>query len=171
VRVVLAPGFADATNRLTITLTRLMLVQPLLLVLGTVAVAVLNSRHQFVLTALALLGHNVGLIGGVLLTQLWPGLGIYGPALGVIGGALVQVAIVLPGLTALRLRPWPLWPPLDCHLREVARLFIPNSLSALVNYACMVMDTAFASLAQEPGAVAADYNAWLLVEVAIAVLW
>jgi putative peptidoglycan lipid II flippase len=54
VRVALVPGFADATSRLTITLTRLMLVQPLILVLGAVATAVLNSRSQFLLTALAL---------------------------------------------------------------------------------------------------------------------
>ena len=59
VRVVLAPGFAESTNRLTIILTRLMLVQPLLLVLGAVATAVLNSRNQFLLTALALLSHNM----------------------------------------------------------------------------------------------------------------
>ena len=45
VRVVLAPGFAESTSRLTIILTRLMLVQPLLLVLGAVATAVLNSRN------------------------------------------------------------------------------------------------------------------------------
>jgi len=105
VRVTLAPGFADSTSRLTITLTRLMLVQPLILVLSAVATAVLNSRNWFLLTALALLSHNLGLIGGILWTQLWPGLGIYGAALGVIGGALGQVAILLPGLADLRLRP------------------------------------------------------------------
>ncbi len=32
------------------------------------------------------------------------------------------------------------------------------------------MDTAFASLAQEPGAVVADYNVWWFVEVSIALL-
>jgi peptidoglycan biosynthesis protein MviN/MurJ (putative lipid II flippase) len=69
VRLVLAPGFAESTSRLTIVLTRLMLVQPLLLVLGAVATAVLNSRHQLLLTALALLSHNMGLIGGIGLTQ------------------------------------------------------------------------------------------------------
>ena len=90
-----------------------------------------------------------------MLTQWWPGLGIYGAALGVIGGALGQTIILLPGLAALRRRPWPVWNPLDCHLREVARLLIPNGLSATVNYACLVMDTAFASLVQEPVALVA----------------
>lgn len=65
---------------------------------------------------------------------------------------------------------WPVWNPLDRYLREVAYLLIPNGLSATVNYACMVMDTAFASLAQEPVALVADYNAWLLVEVSITLL-
>ena len=49
-------------------------------------------------------------------------------------------------------------------------MLIPNGLSATVNYACLVMDTAFASLVQEPVALVADYNAWLLVEVSIALL-
>jgi putative peptidoglycan lipid II flippase len=127
VRVALAPGFADSTSRLTITLTRLMLVQPLILVLSAVATAVLHSRNRFLLTALALLSHNLGLIVGILWTQLWPGPGIYGAALGVIGGALGQVAILLPGLADLRLPPWPRWHPLNRHLREVARLFIPKA--------------------------------------------
>ena len=49
-------------------------------------------------------------------------------------------------------------------------MLIPNGLSATVNYACLVMDTAFASLVQEPVALVANYNAWLLVEVSIALL-
>ena len=40
---VLAPGFDEPTAQLTINLTRIMLVQPLILLLGSVATAVLNS--------------------------------------------------------------------------------------------------------------------------------
>ena len=46
VQWVLAPGFDAATSQLTVTLTRLMLLQPLILAIASVATAVLNSRHQ-----------------------------------------------------------------------------------------------------------------------------
>src|SRR5690349_2296055 len=51
VATVLAPGFDAPTGELTVRLTRLMLLQPLVLAVGSVATAVLNSRNQFLLTA------------------------------------------------------------------------------------------------------------------------
>jgi putative peptidoglycan lipid II flippase len=47
---ILAPGFDSATSALTVSLTRVMLLQPMILLLGSVATAVLNSRNQFLLT-------------------------------------------------------------------------------------------------------------------------
>ena len=87
----LAPGFDAATSRLTVTLTRIMLAQPLVLAVGSVATAVLNSRNRFLPTALSVVSHNVALIAGIIASGLIPGLGILGPTLGVIGGALLQV--------------------------------------------------------------------------------
>lgn len=48
----LAPGFDAPTQQLTVTLTRIMLAQPLILAVATVATALLNSRNQFFLTAI-----------------------------------------------------------------------------------------------------------------------
>jgi putative peptidoglycan lipid II flippase len=99
VSYLLAPGFDPPTNQLTVALTRVMLAQPLILAIGSVATAVLNSRNQFLLTALSVASHNVALITGILAARIFPGLGIYGPTLGVVGGAVLQVAILLPGLS------------------------------------------------------------------------
>ncbi|MEA2586408.1 MAG: putative peptidoglycan lipid flippase [Thermomicrobiales bacterium] len=44
---VLAPGFDAETSRQTVTLTQFMLAQPLILAIGSVATAVLNSRNHF----------------------------------------------------------------------------------------------------------------------------
>jgi putative peptidoglycan lipid II flippase len=65
VRQILAPGFDRETSQLTITLTRMMLLQPLVLVVASVATALLNSRNQFLLTGLSILCHNVALIAGI----------------------------------------------------------------------------------------------------------
>jgi putative peptidoglycan lipid II flippase len=94
----LAPGFDADTGRLTVALTRIMLIQPLILAAGSVATAVLNSRNRFLLTALSVVSHNVALITGILLVRLFPTLGIYGPSFGVVGGGALQALILLPGL-------------------------------------------------------------------------
>lgn len=170
VRNLLAPGFDAATSRLTVTLTRIMLVQPLILAAGSVATAVLNSRNQFVLTALAVVSHNVALIAGILAARAYPALGIYGPTFGVVGGAVLQVAILLPGLRARGLRYWPAWDLRDARLREIVLLLIPNGVSVGLGYAGFILDTAFASRAPERAALPAIQNAWLLVGLPIALL-
>ena len=166
----LAPGFDGETSDLTVRLTRIMLVQPLILAVGSVATAVLNSRNRFALTALSVVSHNVVLISGIVAARLYPDLGIYGPTLGVIGGAVMQVLILSPGLLARGARPRLAWGPSDRRLREVGRLLIPNGLAVGVGYAGFILDTAFASKAEEEAALPAIQNAWLLAGLPVALL-
>ena len=167
---VLAPGFDRPTAHLATNLTRLMLLQPLILAVGSVATAILNSRSQFVLTALSIASHNIGLIAGILAGRAVPGLGIYGPTLGVVAGAVLQVLILLPGLRVRELSLRPAWGLGDRRLREIVRLLIPNGLAVGVGYAGFIVDTAFASTAPESAGVPALHNAWLLVTLPIALL-
>src|SRR5207244_9048067 len=69
-----------------------------------------------------------------------------------------------------QVRLYPIWNPRDPHLREVARLLIPNGLAVGVNYVGFIVDTAFASKAPEVAGLPALYNAWLLVGLPIALL-
>lgn len=166
---ILAPGFDAETSQLAVTLTRIMLLQSLVLAVGSVITAVLNSRNQFLLTGLAIISHNVALISGILVARFVPGVGIYGPTLGVVGGSILQLLIQLPGILGrqkLRL----ILNFGDKRLREIGRLLAPNGLSVGVNYAGFIADTAFASQAMEAAALPAMYNAWLLVGLPIALL-
>lgn len=166
----LSPGFDAETNRLTITLTRIILIQPVILAFGSVATAVLNSQNRFALTALSIASHNVALITGILIAGFVPSIGIYGPTFGVVAGAVLQMAILLPGL---RSRGFAYRPALDIrnlHLREVIKLLIPNGLSVGVGYAGFILDTSFASQAREIAGLPAIANAWLLVGLPIALL-
>jgi putative peptidoglycan lipid II flippase len=135
-----------------------------------VATAVLNSRNQFALTALSIISHNLAVIGGILLARAVPGLGIYGPALGVVAGGALQAAILLPGLLARGYRYRPVWDLADARLRAIGRLLGPNGLSVGVNYAGFILDTAFATQAREAAGLAAITNAWMLVGLPIALL-
>jgi putative peptidoglycan lipid II flippase len=167
---VLAPGFDAPTSFLTARLTRIMLFQPLILAVGSVATAVLHSRNQFLLTAFSMASYNLSLIGGIIAAWIWPELGIYGPTFGVVVGALLQVVILLPGLIGSGARLRLTIDLADARLREVVRLLIPNGASMGVNYAGFILDTAFASGAPERAGLAAIQNAWLLVGVPIALL-
>jgi putative peptidoglycan lipid II flippase len=166
----LAPGFDPQTSRLTADLTRVMLVQPVILAVGSVATAVLNSRNRFAITALSVASHNAALIAGILAARVYPALGIYGPTLGVVGGAVLQTIVLLPGLRGLGLAFRPAWSWGDPRLREVVRLLVPNGLAVGVGYAGFILDTAFASRAPQTAALPAIQNAWLLVGLPIALL-
>ena len=170
VKDILAPGFDLETSNLTVTLTRLMLLQPMILLLGSVATAVLNSRNQFLLTGLSIVSHNVSLIVSILVLKLFPGPGIFAPTVGVILGAVLQTVILLPGLHSDGYRVGLLFDFANVRLREILRLLVPNGLAVGVNYAGFIVDTAFATRASDPGGLAAIYNAFLLVGLPIALL-
>ncbi|MBX3015729.1 MAG: murein biosynthesis integral membrane protein MurJ [Caldilineaceae bacterium] len=170
VRYLLAPGFDAETAQLTVTLTRIKLLQPLILSMGSVATAVLNSRNRFLLPALSITTYNLTLIGGILAARAYPPLGVYGPTIGTVVGAALQVLILWPGFAALRHQAWFTWDPTDFHLRAVVRLLIPNGLSAMVNYTGTIVDTAFASLTAQMVTLPAIYNASLLANLPVTLL-
>lgn len=166
----LAPGFDPQTSAQTIVLTRLLMLQPVILAVGSVATAALNSRNRFGLTAVSVASHNLGLIAGILASRIHPALGILGPSLGVLAGAALQVAILLPGLLSAEFRFRPAWDLGDRRLRQVVALLIPNGLAVGVAYSGFIVDTAFASRSPQPGALPAIQNAFMLVGLPIALL-
>lgn len=94
-------GFDPAQRDLTVLLLRLMLVQPVLLGLGGLAKATLESFERFSLPAIGANLYNLGIIGGALAA---PWLGIYGLVAGVVAGALLFLLVQLPGLRAVGAR-------------------------------------------------------------------
>jgi putative peptidoglycan lipid II flippase len=147
-----------------------MLLQPLILLLGSVATAVLNSRNQFLLTGLSVVSHNISLILSIIAVGFFPSLGILGPTIGVIVGAILQAFILSPGLRAEGYRVRLGLDMGNQRVREVSRLLLPNGLSVSVNYAGFIVDTSYASRAVNPAGLAAIYNSFLLVGLPIALL-
>ncbi len=170
VRSVLAPGFEPALQTLTATLARIMLLEVLLVVSEAALAAVLVSRNQILLPALAIALGNVTRIGGILLAFAVPSVGIYGPTLGAIFDGMLQLALLVPGLRRRGFRPQWRWAPHDRDLRTVGRLVWPGALSGLSNYANNVVDTAFASLTGLAATLGALTNAWLLAGLPIRIL-
>ena len=158
----LVPGYPPAEQALTTSLTRIMLLQTLILGLGTVATSILNTKRQFILPALSIALYDVGIIIGLLCTMAFPKLGIYGPAWGVVGSAVIQVLVLVPGLVKRGARYSFFWDIRYPALRDVLRLLAPNVLMVAVASVGLIIDTAFISFMPEHASLAAARNAHLL---------
>lgn len=170
VRTFVVPGYSPAEQELTANLTRIMLLQPLILGLGTIGSAVLNSKRQFWLPALSIAVYNFGLIGGLFISLLFHGVGIYGPTYGVWVAAFLQVGIQIPGLLKQGIRYSFVWNLKDPGLHEVMRLLLPNALSVGIASIAFVMNTAFASYLTDSSSLAALHNAQMLYALPVALI-
>lgn len=166
----LVPGYSPSEQALTITLTRIMLVQPLLLGIGTIATAMLSSKRQFFLPALSIVIYNVGLIGGLLFSLAIPAIGIFGPAFGALAAAVFQVLVQLPGLIKQKVEYTFIWDLKHPGLRDVLYLLGPNVLTVGLVSIGLIIDTAFTSYLPDKASLSAIHNAHLLFDVAIALL-
>jgi putative peptidoglycan lipid II flippase len=156
----LVPGYTPSEQNLTTSLTRIMLLQPLILGLGTIATAVLSSKHQFFLPALSIAVYNVGLIGGLLVTLSFPGVGIYGPTYGVLAAAACQVLVLLLGLVEQKFEYSLTWDLKHSGLHQVMLLLGPNTLAVAIVSSASIVDTAFASFLPDKASLSAIHNAF-----------
>jgi putative peptidoglycan lipid II flippase len=160
--VILHPYFVqpDQTEaNLIVNLTRVMLLQPIFLGGATVAVAILQARQSFVLPAIAQVLYTASLILGILATiadqrwQIFGGhLGIYGPALGVVLGAFLQLIIQIPGLRREKMQYRPTFDALHPGVRQMFRLMVPRLINAAMLYLSVIVNRSLL------GVIAPDSN-------------
>ncbi len=158
----LVPGYPPAEQSLTIDLTRIMLLQPLLLGLVTVLTAALNSKRQFLLPALSVALYNVGLIAGLGVSYIWRDVGIYGPTYGILAASALQGLVMLPALLKQGAHYSFIWQLKHPGLHEVLRLLIPNMLATALASVAPILDTAFVSYMPDGSSLAALRNAYML---------
>ncbi len=158
----LVPGYSPAEQALTTSLTRILLVQPLVLGLGTVATAILNSKRQFMLPAVSLAIYNFGLIGGLLFSLAIPVVGIYGPTYGMLAAAVIQVLVMGPGLVKQGVRYTFTWNVRHPGLQQVFRMLGPNVLAVVIASIGFVIETNFISYMHDKASLSAAHNAYLL---------
>jgi putative peptidoglycan lipid II flippase len=97
------PGFDLVNTELTVRLTRIMLLSPVLLALGAVATSVLNARHRFAAAAVAPIFYNLAIIFAAIFMA--PLMGVDALAVGVVIGSLLHLLVQLPSLVRERFRP------------------------------------------------------------------
>jgi putative peptidoglycan lipid II flippase len=124
----IAPGIAEGAGRDTlILLTRILLLQPILLGVSNIFANLTQMRHRFLLYSVSPLLYNLGIIFGIV--ALYPTMGLAGLGWGVVLGALLHVLVQVPYFFAEKTDRNISWGETFKILREVLVLSVPRTLS------------------------------------------
>lgn len=150
-----------------VLLTRILLLQPILLGLSNIFAGVTQVKERYTLYAISPLLYNGGIIFGVLV--LYPAYGIVGLVWGVVLGALLHAAIQLPSLFAdgfFHRMPRLRHPRV---LLTTASISLPRALALSMNQLTFFGLTAFAGLLAT-GSIAVFMFAYNLAAVPLAII-
>ena len=164
---IVAPGFDAPTTELTIRMTRVMLISPVLIGMGAVVSGILNSYQQFTVPSIAPLLYNIAIIGAAIF--LAPVMGVEGLAVGVAIGSLAHLAVQLPNLARVGQR-YDLTIGLGHPgVRRVAWLMGPRTLGLAAGQINFLVSTVLASGLPEGSLTAYNY-AFQLSQIPVGVI-
>jgi len=137
------PGFSPASKELTIQLTRLMFLSPIIFGLSSIFSGILQYFDKFLVYSLAPILYNLGIIFGIVFFV--PIFGIYGLAYGVIAGALFHLLIQIPAARASGFRYIFILNLQHLGLKKVFKLMIPRLIGTAADNFNLIVITAIAS--------------------------
>ena len=162
---VIAPGFADSPEKLSLTifLTRLMF--PYIFFIGMVALSmgILNALGHFAAPALAPVLLNVSIIGSAFLISPLLADPVTGLAVGVVIGGVLQLALQVPFLIKKGFHFWEKAKIFHPGIKKIGRLMLPTIFGAAVYQINILVGTLLASLLAQ-GSVSYLYYADRLVQ-------
>jgi putative peptidoglycan lipid II flippase len=164
---IVAPGFDAETTELTVRLTRIMLLSPVLIGMGAVVTGILNSYQQFAVPSLAPLLYNLAIIGAAIF--LAPIMGVEGLAVGVVIGSAAHLVIQLPNLAKVGHRYWPMINLGHPGVRRVALLMGPRTLGLAAGQVNFLVSTVLAS-GLAAGSLTAYNYAFQLSQIPVGVI-
>lgn len=148
--------FPGGHNDALITLSRILLLSPLLLGISSLFTALAQIHRRFILTAVSPLLYNAGIIVGIVL--FYPLLGLAGLAWGVIFGALLHMLIQVPFVQSVRLLPRFSF---DWQAKDLARLIgisLPRAVGLFLNTAVFLLLIGIASHTGEGGVTVLSFS-------------
>jgi putative peptidoglycan lipid II flippase len=151
---------------LIISLTRIMLLQPIALGAGVIITSVLQAKQDFMLPALGTVLYNVGIIFGLIpgivmslhgRTNTTEIIAVYCVTWGVVAGAVLQVLIQIPGLWKQRMRYSFSFDWRDPTIHQIGRQMVPRIINAAMLYFSTFVDRGLITLlAAVAGAAGTD---------------
>ena len=155
-------GFDLEQQALTAGLMRVILISTAIFSVSAIVMSALQANQHFLLPALAPILYNLGILAGVIL--LAPRLGVWGPAIGVVIGALLHLLVQFPGLIRYGAH-WTPWLGLrDRDLRRVLVLLMPRVAGLGVVQIAAVIGTSLASELSSGSVTALNYG-WRVMQL------
>jgi putative peptidoglycan lipid II flippase len=139
----IVPGFSKEQVEVFISVTRLLLIQPILLGLTSLISCFAQLKNHFILYGVAPLGYSLGIIGGIVV--LYPSYGIFGLIYGVLFGALLSLVIQLFSLRkAHMMEVFPYFSFAD--IKAIVRIGLPRTGVNILSQVRNIFFTAFATI-------------------------
>lgn len=162
---IIAPGFADSPEKLSLTVTLTRIMFPYIFFIGMVAICmgILNVLGHFAAPALAPLFLNIAMICSLLFISPHMTDPVMGLAIGVIIGGVLQLAFQLPFLIKKGFYFWQRAKIYHPGLKRVGILMLPAVFGSAVYQINILIGTILASLLPE-GSVSYLYYADRLVQ-------
>ena len=168
VPAIIAPGWNDdALWARTVDLTRIMILSPIFLSLGSLASSVLNARGRFAASAVAPIVYNLAIIGAAI--ALTPSLGVTGLAVGVVAGSLGHLLVQIAPLRAQGFRYERRIDTADAEARKALTLMAPRALGLGAGQITFIVLTSIAT-GLGPAAITAFNYAFTLLQIPIGLI-
>jgi len=155
-------GFTPEQQQLTANLMRVILISTVLFSISGIVMSALQANQHFFLTALAPIMYNLGILGGVIF--LGPTIGVWGPTIGVVVGALLHLLVQVPGLIKYKAKWSPRLGWRDPDLRRVIRLLLPRVAGMGVVQVAALVTTSLASHLSSGSVTALSYG-WRVMQL------
>ncbi|MDO8574781.1 MAG: murein biosynthesis integral membrane protein MurJ [bacterium] len=139
----IAPGFDQPSLNLTVKISRVLFLSPILLGISALISALLQTYSRFLITSLAPIFYNLGIIFGIIF--LAPSFGIWGLAYGVILGAFLHFIIQVPSLLNIGFKFRVIMDFRNPGLIKIIKLWFPRTLGLLALQINSIVATAIAS--------------------------
>ncbi len=124
------PGFTASELAQTVSMMRVLMIQPILLGLSSIYSAVLEVFRLFLADSLAPILYNVGIILGIIF--LLPQYGLLGLAFGVILGALFSLGVRILAMQELGYRWSFAYKEIRPGLKKIVKLMVPRSMTIIL---------------------------------------
>jgi putative peptidoglycan lipid II flippase len=157
---VVAPEASSTARQTTVDCMRILLLSPVFLGFGIAAKGILEGQDLFTLPALAPIVYNAATILGAVV--LGPRVGVYGVAVGVVGGAIGFLLLQIPGLVRSGMRYSISFDPRTSGVLEVGRLLTPRLIGQAAFQLNFIAVTNLAWRTGEQSVSALNY-AWQLL--------
>jgi putative peptidoglycan lipid II flippase len=176
-QVGIAPGFGPEQQELIADLMRLNLVATVIFSISGLVMAGLQANQHFLFPAMAPSLYNLGMIFGVLVLsptepyRLGPltipafGLGVHGLVYGVIIGAVLHLAIQIPGLVRYKFKWIPSLDIRNTGVIEVFKVVGPRLLTMFMIQLMFIARDNFASRLGQIGAISSLTYGWMIMQV------